>query len=452
MSTTVQDPPGGAVGPGAAGAVDAVGAALAALSSGSLPLFTDEELVGTATVLGRVVSQVQAALARVVGEIDDRELGVRRGGSSTTAWVRHALNMTPREARTLSMVGAATHRAMSAVRAAFAAGNLSLGHAAAIVDSVRELPPDVPVEIADRAERDLVDYSARFDPQQLARLGQHILTVLAPEVGEQRDAERLEREAARARTRRELYLSPDGHGCVVLRGRLTDEAAGVLRAALDPLSAPLPVCADGPDLRTAAQRRADALHELARRALVATRGGPGHADPNTATPGRRGGDGGSPTQLVVTVPLRTLTDGLGYATLPDGNPLGATAARRLACAASLIPAVLGTHGAVLDLGRAQRLFTGARRRALVLRDRGCAFPGCDRPPEWCDAHHILSWLDGGCTDRDNGVLLCEHHHHTVHADGWRIVLARDGTPELIPPRWIDPTQAPQRNHRHPRRC
>jgi len=133
-----------------------VGAALAALSSGSLPLLTDGELVGTASVLGRVVSQVQAALARVVGEIDDRELGVRRGGSSTVAWVRHTLNMTPREARTLSMVGAATHRARPAVRAAFAAGDLSLGHAAAIVDSVRELPPDVPVEIAERAERDLV--------------------------------------------------------------------------------------------------------------------------------------------------------------------------------------------------------------------------------------------------------------------------------------------------------
>ena len=77
---------------------------------------------------------------------------------------------------------------------------------------------------------------------------------------------------------------------------------------------------------------------------------------------------------------------------------------------------------------------------------------CDRPPEWCDAHHILSWLDGGCTDRDNGVLLCEHHHHTVHADGWRVALARDGTPEFIPPRWIDPAQVPQRNHRHPRQC
>ena len=387
----MQDPPGGAPGPAAAGAVAAVGAALAALSTGSLRPLTDEQLVGTATVLGRVVCQVQAALSQVVGEIDARDLGVRRGGSSTTAWVRHALNMTPREARTLTVVGAATHRSMPAVRAAFAAGDLSLGHAAAIVDSVRELPPDVPVEIAERAERDLVEHSARFDPQQLARLGQHILTVLAPEVGEQRDAERLEREAARARLRRELYLSPDGHGCVILRGRLTDEAAGVLRAALDPLSAPLPVCADGPDLRTPAQRRADALHELARRALVATHGRPGHPDPDTATPGRParpghpdpssatlGGAGGSPTQLVVTVPLRTLTDGLGYATLPDGSPLSATAARRLACAASLIPAVLGTHGAVLDVGRAHRSFTGARRRALVLRDRGCAFPGVRR--------------------------------------------------------------------------
>jgi hypothetical protein len=61
----------------------------------------------------------------------------------------------------------------------------------------------------------------------------------------------------------------------------------------------------------------------------------------------------------------------------------------MACCAGIIPAVLGTTGQVLDLGRERRLFTGAARRALILRDRGCAFPGCDRPPKWTEGHHIL---------------------------------------------------------------
>ncbi len=73
----------------------------------------------------------------------------------------------------------------------------------------------------------------------------------------------------------------------------------------------------------------------------------------------------------------------------------------MACDADLIPAVLGAHSAVLDVGRNQRLFTAARRRALILRDRGCAFPGCDRPPEWCQGHHILSCAPGGTTALDN---------------------------------------------------
>jgi len=113
--------------------------------------------------------------------------------------------------------------------------------------------------------------------------------------------------------------------------------------------------------------------------------------------------------------------------------------------------VLGSAGQVLDLGRSQRLFTAALRRALALRDGGCAFPGCDRPPAWYDCHHIGFYADGGTTSLDNGVLLCGHHHGVVHRDGWTIHLATDGIPEFTPPHWIDPNRTPRRNHRyHPR--
>jgi len=120
----------------------------------------------------------------------------------------------------------------------------------------------------------------------------------------------------------------------------------------------------------------------------------------------------------------------------------------MACDCRLIPAVLGGPSEVLDVGRAQRFFTGPRRRALVLRDRGCAFPGCDRPPAWCDAHHIVSYADGGVTSLGNGMLLCGHHHTVIHRDHWTIGIAVDGVPQFTPPPHIDPTGTPQRNHRH----
>ena len=83
-------------------------------------------------------------------------------------------------------------------------------------------------------------------------------------------------------------------------------------------------------------------------------------------------------------------------------------------------------GAVLDVGRAQRRFTRRQFRALVVRDGGCVFPGCDRKPKWCDAHHLKPWEDHGPTDLDNGCLLCRRHHILVHHGGW--TLERDPRP------------------------
>jgi len=77
-------------------------------------------------------------------------------------------------------------------------------------------------------------------------------------------------------------------------------------------------------------------------------------------------------------------------------------------------------GQPLSVGRARRTIPAAMRRALSLRDRGCAYPGCDRPPEWTDAHHIRHWADGGETALSNLVLLCRLHHRRVHEEGWKL--------------------------------
>jgi hypothetical protein len=87
------------------------------------------------------------------------------------------------------------------------------------------------------------------------------------------------------------------------------------------------------------------------------------------------------------------------------------------------------------------------RRALVARDQGCAFPGCDRPPSWCDAHHCVYWSRGGPTALGNLCLLCAHHHDAVHHDGWEIEMI-EGLPWFIPPPIIDIEQRPRQHTRY----
>jgi hypothetical protein len=126
--------------------------------------------------------------------------------------------------------------------------------------------------------------------------------------------------------------------------------------------------------------------------------------------------------------------GVGVGVAGDGTDLSAATIRRLACDAEIIPAVLGGQGEVLDVGRARRLVTAAIWIALVLRDRHCAFPGCDRPPVMCHAHHIWHWILGGGTKLSNLVLLCGHHHRTIHDSPWEVRLNPDDhKPEFLPP-------------------
>ena len=113
----------------------------------------------------------------------------------------------------------------------------------------------------------------------------------------------------------------------------------------------------------------------------------------------------------------------------------------LAGEAEIIPIVCSATGAVLNMGRSQRIATLNQTYALYARDRGCSFPGCAHPPEWCERHHIKAWVDGGRTDLDNLALLCEYHHHNFAIRGWDCTMI-NGLPAWIPPRWIDPTNAP----------
>jgi hypothetical protein len=112
-----------------------------------------------------------------------------------------------------------------------------------------------------------------------------------------------------------------------------------------------------------------------------------------------------------------------------------------------VPIVLHRAGQPLDVGRSTRVVPDGLRRAVTARDRGCAHPGCDRPPSWSEIHHVLPWEHGGHTRLDNLVMLCRQHHYVIHHSG-RVVRIRDGLPEFSPPKWIDVRQTARRKRPH----
>ena len=138
------------------------------------------------------------------------------------------------------------------------------------------------------------------------------------------------------------------------------------------------------------------------------------------------------------------------ARLEHAGPVDATTFGLLACSATVRAALLAPGGALLDLGRTQRLATATQKTALLARDGGCVIPGCTVPGDACDAHHVQWWSRGGPTDLDNMTLVCDRHHDEIHLGDWEIVM-RDGVPWVAPPTWINQWRPYLRNAvHHPR--
>jgi hypothetical protein len=323
-------------------------------------------------------SQLAALGLGLLREIDGRGIPTGQGAANTTAWLRDRYRLSAGAAGKQVRLAAALDAQLPQTAAALAAGSINCEQAEVIAKTISTLPGEYRVD----GERVLVEQCATFGPRELGRIGRYLLDRVAPEVAEQRAAAELARQEQRAYEDRCLHLSDAPGGVRVrLSGWLDRESAAVVRAAIDPLCAPRPVNGES-DRRSAGQRRADALVEVCRLALAC---------------GELPDHGGDRPQVAVTIDVEALRKQTGAALLDDGAVVSPAAARRLACDARILPVVLGGAGQVLDLGRERRLFTGPIRRALVLRDRGCAFPRCDRPPRWCQCHHVRSWLDGGPT-------------------------------------------------------
>ena len=111
----------------------------------------------------------------------------------------------------------------------------------------------------------------------------------------------------------------------------------------------------------------------------------------------------------------------------DGKPISRRLYEELACCAEVTRILYDGPSTPVDLGRATRTVSKELFTALAARDRGCRYPGCDRPVAWCEAHHVKHWLWDGRTDYENLALLCSRHHHIVHRVGWRLEMTEDYT-------------------------
>lgn len=404
--------------------------------------------------LRRLLDQLEGCWLRLLAHVDATgAAGAEQGvvAASTAGWLQARTHMGSATAHQGVRTARALHRGpqpLRATAAALGAGEVSYQHAVAVAGATRDLPAATIPE----AEAVLVDAARALDPPRVRRLAGHLREVIDPQSAEERGRARLER--------RGLWLSSGVDGMLGIQGLLDAESGERLQAALLPLARPA-----GPDDdRLGAQRRADALGELARQALQACRL-PQH--------------GGSRPRLTVTVELASLlttTTAVGGGGSVGGvgewgGVLSARAVRRLACDATLTRAIVrrhpasggdleagangaphadiggdehdGGHGGVLagrlreamrllpvalggapsqmlDLGRSTRVISAGLRRALALRDGGCVIEGCDRPPAHCDAHHLRHWADGGLTALENLVLVCGRHHTLLHEGGWRI--------------------------------
>jgi uncharacterized protein DUF222/HNH endonuclease len=225
--------------------------------------------------------------------------------------------------------------------------------------------------------------------------------------------ERFEREHTDRFARRRLHISPLLDGMVRIDGDLDPETGQMVITALRAVQdADL---RNGPDERTAPQRRVDALGELCRQWLDR---------------GDRPVVGGERPHVTVVVDLESLEGRVGRrCELEDAGRIPSEAARGLACDASIARVITDGRSVPLEVGRRTPVVSGPLRRAVIVRDEHCRFPGCDRPPGWCDAHHVRHWADGGETGLSNLVLLCRAHHRMIHAKRFDLVMV-DGAPRF----------------------
>jgi hypothetical protein len=395
------------------------------------PVFmTTSEKKAALLELHSAEQRLTALRMRVMAVADDvaEETGARDAG----AWLAHHTRTERGTSTSALRLGEALEQSWKRLGQALGEGRVNLEQARVIHRALSELPTSGPhalePETLVKAEEHLIDLAADYRPRELARLGRHILEVVAPEIAEAEEGRRLDKEERRARETTSLHTKRLGDGSTRISIKVPDAVADRLATYLDAFTSPRHDFNDGSTGPEAVQagpgvfgRPSATIPDADRLPMHRKRGHAFAALLERLDPATVPEHGGDATTVLVTIGLEQLRKDLAAADLltSDEGSISASEARRLACNASIVPVVLGTEGQVLDLGRSSRLYNKPQRKAMRLRDKRCRAEGCTVPAGWCDAHHWDPWSSGGRTDLDSGVLLCNWHHHRVHDNRYR---------------------------------
>jgi len=365
-----------------------------------------------------LIERLRAAAIARVGEWDARLDWAGEGAVSPRACLADQAPVTRLEASRLVAMGRLCRR-HGATGAALASGEVTCAHLEVLAPMIRHREQEYAAN-----EETLLDAARELSADGFAVAARYWRSAADDAVGE--PTGRRHQEA------RNLHVRVTLQGMGAVEGDLDADTTALLLEALE-LAAP-PDRGEGAELpRTLAQRRHDGLADICRAFLD------------------RAGAGGRPAAAVHLVMDRETACGHPpidprriRCELDHVGPVPFDTARRLACDCAVARVIMGASSELLDLGRSRRLVTGALRRALEIRDRGCVWPGCDRPAAWCDVHHLVPWEHGGPTNVENCCLLCRRHHVLCHEGGWTLRRHHDGTYQAIEP-------SPDVMHRHRRR-
>jgi hypothetical protein len=370
---------------------------LAALPAGEL---------GPTLIEGReLINRTEAALAEPTRRFEKARGYEADGALGMVDWMREHQKLSGGQAA--QRVEVARQLAeLPRTEEALTRGEIGYEHAVAMAKTAST----VGAAAVRKAEVRLLKQAEAMDPGQFVNVAKNF--------EHQVDAEAALAEANRAHERRYFRIGAPSNGLVRLEGQVTTEQGAVIRSAIEPYMKP-----SKGDERTPDQRGADALTEVCRRVS-----------------GAAPGNGAGPrVHLIVKATADTLANiaGAPAGELEWGGTIPSETVRRLTCDAA-ITRMTGLGELEHETTRAARTLPPATRRAMNARDRHCVFPGCDRPPPWCEGHHLIFWADGGPTTLENLALVCGPHHRKVHEEGWKLQRDKDGRWRATPPLKIAP--------------
>jgi len=374
--------------------------ALAVLAAEDRDEWTGPALSERVTELAGLRERLDAEFLRLLGRWDRDRAWEADGSLSAPAWLVHRTPIAASEAKRLTKAARLVdgHEGLAD---ALGDGAMTAPHVQAlsrVVSKARE-----PL-FADH-EATLVEQATQLDIRDFTALTSRWAAMADDALSADTHEQTWER--------RHLHASVTMDGWVAGSFLLDPAAGATLTGVLDYLAPPDPEDAeDGP--RSLSQRRADALADLA--AHYANGLDPAGNPPNINVVVDVAALSGDPLDALLN---RRHVDGIGHITQATLEQIG--------CSATVTRVVMAGRSVVLDMGRKVRLATAAQRRALAVRDQHCRFPSCLRMPQWCDAHHIDSWLLQGTTDLPNLILLCRRHHTLIHQTRWTITRKVDGT-------------------------